>query len=550
LSLDRREIRVTRTSPHPAGSPQPTQLQRLLSAANFAAESAHFGHIGRTFCHMISAANHFGARGCFFDLENKLMPFTPKIIALFDRFLVDEVNLNKTRIEALTGRVATIEKFIRNSDWRPGVRGFSAQGSWAHKTIIKPPGSLGFDADLLAYVSPVPGWTAKDYVVDLRRVFVGSNLYKDKLTLSNRCVTLEYSGDFSLDIVPCVVDRMFTAQCFEVCNRADDRFELTNSEAFTAWLEQRNAWAGDNHLRNVIRLLKYLRDVKTTFSCKSVLLATLLGSVVTPADAQSFPDLPSALRMLIGRLDAYLQARTALHKVVNPVLPAEDFVRHWDADKYANFREMIHKYRLWIDEACEAPTEADSIGKWRRVFGDEFGRGADAESQQTAGNLVPIAVPSLFNDAVEVVQVAGRTVLDAIRPNLPWVKPAPFRIATTNGVGITVRATLHSRREGPALGPMSSGAIINKHAAVHFEALAPNGAPFGRDYEVQWRVVNTDQDAYKARALRGGFYRSDTPSRRWETTLYRGVHWVEAFLLRKRDRICVGQSGRFFVVIQ
>jgi hypothetical protein len=61
-----------------------------------------------------------------------------KLIAHFDKFLVDEVNLNKTRIKTLTDRVVTIERFIQGSDWRLRVLRFSPQGSWAHKTINTP----------------------------------------------------------------------------------------------------------------------------------------------------------------------------------------------------------------------------------------------------------------------------------------------------------------------------------------------------------------------------------------------------------------------------
>jgi hypothetical protein len=99
----------------------------------------------------------------------------------------------------------------------------------AHRTIIKPPASGGFDADLLVFIQSVNGWTPKDYVLELRRVFAASGTYKDKLTLGNRCVTLEYSGDFSLDRVPCLVDRPPISQRFEVCNRADDVYEPTDS---------------------------------------------------------------------------------------------------------------------------------------------------------------------------------------------------------------------------------------------------------------------------------------------------------------------------------
>jgi hypothetical protein len=68
-----------------------------------------------------------------------------KLIAEFEKFLADEVNLNKTRIETLTNRVEAIQKFLETSGWRPKILRFTPQGSWAHKTIIKPPAEQGFD---------------------------------------------------------------------------------------------------------------------------------------------------------------------------------------------------------------------------------------------------------------------------------------------------------------------------------------------------------------------------------------------------------------------
>jgi hypothetical protein len=52
------------------------------------------------------------------------------------------------------------------------------------------------------------------------------------------------------------------------------------------------------------------------------------------------------------------------------------------------------------------------------------------------------------------------------------------------------------------------------------------------------------------RRLRGDFYPSDSGSSRSEQLSYRGVHFVEAFLVRKRDSGLVGQSEPFYVVIE
>jgi len=76
-------------------------------------------------------------------------------------------------------------------------------------------------------------------------------------------------------------------------------------------------------------LIKYLRDIKTTFSIKSILLTTLLGSQVKTlypeSEKKQFSDLPTALKILFGRLDDYLQGRSTMPTVVNPVLTSETF---------------------------------------------------------------------------------------------------------------------------------------------------------------------------------------------------------------------------------
>ena len=37
---------------------------------------------------------------------------------------------------------------------------------------------------------------------------------------------------------------------------------------------------------------------------------------------------------------------------------------------------------------------------------------------------------------------------------------------------------------------------------------------------------------------------------RWEQLSYRGVHMVEAFLIRKRDDVQIGKSEPFYVVVK
>jgi hypothetical protein len=477
----------------------------------------------------------------------------------FSQFLDSEVNLNPTRINTLRERVVNVETFLNSQAWPLNVRRSSPQGSWAHKTIIKPPGNNGFDADLVTFVDPVVGWRPSQYISAFHGAFRSSGIYKDKVGHRTRCVTLEYAGDFELDVVPCVVSR--AGLQYLVCNCKDDLFEETDSEAYTSWFNERCLRAGGNNLREVTRLLKYLRDTKLTFSCKSILLTTLIGMQVGDADVlyqnSNFPDLPTSLRTIVGRLDHFLQARAAMPEIRNPILPAESFTRHWDQDKYANFREMVHTYRGWIDDAYAETDEAESIKKWRRLLGDEFAKNKGGDAIRIAESAsVPIVVspgmsPGMPTDVVEMVKRVGRGVLASLKSTMPWIQSAPWRMAQLGT--IPLRVTKHTKRFDTApIGTVVSGEVAQKDLELRFEALMPSGASYAqtRDFDVQWQVVNTDRDAWRLNALRGGFYSSHTRGVRWERTQYHGAHWVEAFLIRKRDRVCVARSGRFFVVIE
>lgn len=475
-----------------------------------------------------------------------------KLIEHFNTFLSDIVNLNQTRIDTLEDRVETISQFLRTSDYAPRIRRFAAQGSWAHKTIIKPLNNKDFDADLVVFIDAVEGWLPADYITELHRVFKAHGTYCDKATLETRCVTIRYANDFHLDVVPCIQTISSRVYSFVVCNRVDGQFERTNPEGYTAWLEGKNLIVGNNSLRKITRLVKYLRDVKETFTVKSILLTTLLGeridSVIDPHFGSNyFPDLPTSLRTLFARLDDYLQQYPNVIDVNNPVLPIEKFTRHWDNEKYQNFREKIHEHREWIDDAYNESNRDESIRKWRRVFGEDFAEGEVVERSTKATALALHISGAISVSVLQAIRSGSKEILNRIPQALPHVLPAPWRIARAP-ITVSVSAKEHQTERGTFIRDLTPGSIVEKDRWIRFEArtLLPS------NFYVMWQVVNTGEDAAikKGRGLRGGFYKSEDRFYRWEHTEYTGAHWVEAFVINKRNRECVGRSGRFFIVIE
>ncbi len=480
-----------------------------------------------------------------------------KLVDHFATFLADTVNLNSTRIDDLDASVEALKDAIRDSEWGAELIEFQEQGSWAHRTIIRPVDGNAFDADLLVVVDPVEGWDAKSYISTLRSVFAAHGTYKDKVRRFSHCVTIEYAGERKVDLAPCVRDRIGTGG-HEVCNYNSNQFERSEPEAYTSWLRERNAWTGGNGLRKVTRLLKYLRDIKGNFTCPSILLTTLLGMQVTVLDSlnkHAFPDTPTALRTVVGRLDDWLQSRPTKPSVTNPVLSSEIFSDLWSEDQYGNFRAKINLYRNWIDEAFDEPDRDESIGKWRRIFGDDF---ASSVVSDKAARVTEAARFALAGAAIgshdDLVTLVTRFGLAALPPGfnvLPHKARPRWRSTPYGGFSLVTTASIHSDKFGARLADApSGGGPLRKGSWIHFDVRAANGAKFPEDkYRVYWRIANTDREALEAQALRGGFERANDGSSHWEGLEYRGVHTAEAFVVRRNDRMLVGQSEPFYVVI-
>src|SRR5690606_30349621 len=105
-------------------------------------------------------------------------------------------------------------------------------------------------------------------------------------------------------------------------------------------------------------------------------------------DSDLFADTATALKTIFGRMDDWLQLNPTKPAVTNPYLPNENFADAWTDEQYGNFRERIHNYREWIDDAYDEQDRVESIAKWRRVFGEDFAAGVVVNEGKSAGGQV------------------------------------------------------------------------------------------------------------------------------------------------------------------
>lgn len=303
----------------------------------------------------------------------------------FSNFLNNTVNLNQGRIDTLEEHINGVGQWLK--DHLVGFRSIEPQGSYALATMIKPhPDRERYDADIQVLVEYDPDKEPKDYINEVYNALKASKTYEDKVKRRTRCVEVNYAGGSHLDVVPRITVKENGQDVDYIFNLHKNRKEKTDGSGYRDWFNDQNRIANRN-LKRAVRILKHLRDVQNNYTAKSILLTTLAANTVHPADqnTDAFRTPPDALVTILDRMDQYLQRHKTMPSIKNPVLPSETFDRHWDQDKYANFRQRMHENARKARQAYDSGDKETSIKLWQDLLGKEFGRG----SSGNGGNSQP-----------------------------------------------------------------------------------------------------------------------------------------------------------------
>jgi hypothetical protein len=436
-----------------------------------------------------------------------------KLIQHFKSFLDETVNLNDARIATLNGRVDAITSFLSAHEvFGEYFIDVVPQGSYAQRTIIKPVGGREYDADVLLTMKEHPAWSPAEYTAELKRAFEASTTYKGKAHKRTRCVFVDYADDFHVDVIPFVEGRP------AITNNKRDDWETTDPQAFTEWLEGKSRIVGGGRLQAVLRLLKYLRDSKTTFSIKSVILTILVGGVIeawrSSGDPKYYGDISTALLNITEGLSAYLQSNPTMPAILDPGGTGRDFSERWDQAGYSTFRKQIAYYAGKMREAFDAGTIEDSLSGWQSIFGSDFKAPSTTQTVLASASTPPSE------------QFIDKSLKIPIR-----LTQQVFLIGRVRGTGVARPYDLPRR-----------GDRVAKNRTIDFSI---RECTVVGPYTVYWKVKNVGPEALAARQLRGQIEEgSDT---RYERTSYIGSHFVDVYIVK--DGICVA-TDRQQVVIQ
>ena len=288
----------------------------------------------------------------------------------------EELQLTSARHDQAVERYETLGDLLESEGspfhrLRPKIY---PQGSMALGTTVKPiegPHDLDFVLELsLAHHQVDP----MRLIDSLYRFLHAHGVYGPMTSQKNRCVRIEYTNDFYMDILPACRNGAGTGTCIKVPDRALRGWSDSDPRGYIAWFEKQSraifigrvldkaepvpaqeAVGEKRALQLVVQLLKRWRDmyyaeVDAALAPISIVLTTLAGNTYRGERSVSRA-LDAALSGILGLIDV-ARSRGERLTVWNPSPNVvEDLSERWsgNAAAYGAFENGIRDFhRRWV----------------------------------------------------------------------------------------------------------------------------------------------------------------------------------------------------------
>lgn len=442
------------------------------------------------------------------------------------------------------------------------------QGSFRLGTVVRPVDHDGdYDIDQVCRLT-----IKKENITqaDLKKK-IGDRLkeredLKEILTESRRCWTLEYPQDsgmpgFHLDVLPSIPNEERLPTGILLSDKELHLWQKSNPVAYAEWFKDRMAvvfqkraavlaesmaasiedvpeWSVRTPLQRSVQILKRHRDTYFVgdFDNKpiSIIITTLAGHAYRNEE-----DIFDALDSIVKRMPSFIQNRNGVWWVQNPVDEDENF-----ADKWNEYPERREAFVDWLKKAEQDFTrvsKAASLREGVEILNESIGESTMRKVASDLGVSGSSMLPAVVG-ATPIVPALGSET-HVLRPE------SKFQIVASPSYKAKVIGSVYFKRgwkKGKKLWALSDRPVP-KNVWLRFTVKTNVPEP----YMVEWQVTNTGEEAIADDARRGGFYESEDSGRRvrWESTAYRGTHWVRAFILNS-DGICVAQTPKKLIKVR
>lgn len=435
------------------------------------------------------------------------------------------------------------------------------QGSFRLGTVVRPYGHEDdYDIDLVCQL----GIRKESITQEELKSKIGARLKaRDDLAKilepSRRCWTLNYADDagkpaFHMDVLPSIPNLERRPSGILLTDTELTRWQKSNPVAFADWFRKRMEvvfvarrsalaeslaasiedvpeWRVKTPLQRCVQILKRHRDVyfekAPDVKPVSVIITTLAAHAYNNEN-----DIYDALTGIASRMHLFIENRNGTWWVQNPVDDGENFADKWNEypERRQAFARWLQKVGADINLLSRAENTNDGLAFLRGLLGrqaiDRVAIGfASADPGKYPSSITPQpAVPALADHR------------HAMPP--AWPMAPLYKVKVTKAV---------FKKKGARRLWTFGDSTVPKGVWIRFSAQTDAPEP----YRIEWQIVNTGEEAVNAGQPRGEFQESEagTPGMRWETTSYRGTHWVEAFVINGSG-VCIARSGKILVKIR
>jgi hypothetical protein len=275
-------------------------------------------------------------------------------------------------------------------DYEPDI---FPQGSLRLDTTVKPLSHTEFDLDLVCLLNLRDTTPLQLYNMLLDRM-ESNGRYTDILEPMDRCIRLNYAGDFHLDIVPAIPDPDCPPgqTCIVIPDKTMKEWRSSNPKGYSTWFDQqalkqkRSKTAAfyerkdieplrapvpayhKRPLKLAVQLMKrwrdvYFRDDPDRLAPSSIVLTTLAAHLYDGADHPT-----DAVGTILNDINTL--ARSGPIRLKNPSNPDEWITDRWAQrpDMYRAFLTAIEDFRVRWNELVERGRYPDFVGELKALF--------------------------------------------------------------------------------------------------------------------------------------------------------------------------------------
>lgn len=286
----------------------------------------------------------------------------------------EKLQLDKTRREKIESSYQAIQELLENDQTYFNSKNFEIypQGSVRIGTTVKPLAKNEFDLDIVLHIRDNEYESTDPMIVfnELKRVLSANKNYNDKVITKARCVRLDYTGDYHMDILSGCQQNINNEDKIVIPDRELKALLISNPRGYAKWfigkaesvrqslLEKAYAaeeiptddFASKKPLQRAVQILKRYRDLffekEPDYATPSIVLTTLAGELYQNQES-IFDTIDSIISQINSKVT---HSRLKRIKVLNPVDNEEDFTDKWEREpqyysEFIRFTESL--YQSW-----------------------------------------------------------------------------------------------------------------------------------------------------------------------------------------------------------